>query len=152
MCQANDIKQKSLLGGNPTKKNRFVFFLPYLLFFAFYFMFFILFYSFYFISTLRTMLCLKCGGGFWFPLLFLCVLLELEELIKKYLCFPTLSIKFYLFISHWFMRIWVLCMRISWDRWKYKLNELVCMQVLSLISLGIDFENMSCWLNSAVPM
>jgi hypothetical protein len=43
-------------------------------------------------------------------------------------------------------------MRISWDRWKYKLNEWVCMQVLSLISLEIDFENMSCWLNSVVPM
>jgi uncharacterized membrane protein (DUF485 family) len=66
-CLANDIKQKRLLGGNPTqkakkKKNRFAFFFPYLLFFAFYFIFVILLYSFSFISTLRTMLCLKCWG------------------------------------------------------------------------------------------
>ena len=33
--------------------------------------------------------------------------------------------------SNWFMRIWVLCMRISWDIWRYKLNEWVCMQVLT---------------------
>jgi len=64
-CRANDIKQKRLLGGNPAqkeKKIRFAFFFPYLLFFAFYFIFIILLYSFSFISTLRTMLCLKCGG------------------------------------------------------------------------------------------
>jgi len=63
-CRANDIKQKRLLGGNPAqKKNRFAFFFfPYLLFFAFYFIFVILLYSFSFISTLRTMLCFKCGG------------------------------------------------------------------------------------------
>jgi hypothetical protein len=152
MCQANDIKQKSLLGDNLTKKKKicFLFALSFIFYILLYV--FILFYSFSFISTLKTMLCLKCWGGFWFSLLFLCVLLELEEPIKKYLCFPTLNIKFYLFNFHWFMRIWVLCMRISWDRWKYKLNEWVCMQVLSLISLEIDFENMSCWLNSVVPM
>jgi hypothetical protein len=62
MCRANDIKQKRLLEGNLAhKKIRFVFF-PYHLFFAFYFIFVILLYSFSFISTLRTMLCLKCGG------------------------------------------------------------------------------------------
>jgi len=44
------------------KKNRFAFFFLYLLFFAFYFTFVILLYSFSFISTLRTILCLKCGG------------------------------------------------------------------------------------------
>jgi hypothetical protein len=37
-CQANDIKQKRLLGGNPAqkkrKKNRFAFFFPNLFFFA----------------------------------------------------------------------------------------------------------------------
>jgi hypothetical protein len=62
-CQANDLKQKRLLGGNPAqeKKNRFAFFFPYLLFFAFYFIFVILLYSFSFISTLGTMLCFKCG-------------------------------------------------------------------------------------------
>jgi len=41
MCRANDIKQKRLLGSNPTTKQknkfRFTFFFPYLLFFAFYF-------------------------------------------------------------------------------------------------------------------
>jgi hypothetical protein len=63
-CQANDLKQKRLLGGNPAqeKKNKFAFFFPYLLFFAFYFIFVILQYSFSFISTLRTMLCFKRGG------------------------------------------------------------------------------------------
>jgi hypothetical protein len=76
-------KKKELTRRQPNKKKRFVFFLPYLLFFTFYFMFFILFYSFSFISTLKTMLCLKCWGGFWFSLLFLCVLLELEEPIKN---------------------------------------------------------------------
>jgi hypothetical protein len=126
MCQANEIKQKVLTGrqSNKKKKNRFAFFFSYLFFFTFSFMFGILFYSFSFISTLRTMLCLKCvwrgGGEFWFSLFFLCVLLELKETIniflKKYLYFSTLSIKFYLLNSHWFMRIWVLYMRISWDR------------------------------------
>jgi len=65
MCRVNDIKQKHLLGANPAqkkKKNRFAFFFPYLLFFAFYFTFIILLYYFSFISTLRTILCLKCGG------------------------------------------------------------------------------------------
>jgi len=43
-CRANNKKQKCLLGGNPAQiKNRFAFFFPYLLFFAFYFIFFILF-------------------------------------------------------------------------------------------------------------
>jgi len=75
------------------------------------------------------------GENIGFSLLFLCVLLELEEPINKlyiyiYICFPTLSIKFYLLNAYWFMTIWVLCMRISWDRWKYKLNEGVWMQVL----------------------
>jgi len=32
--------------------------------------------------------------------------------------------------SYWFIRMWVLYMRINWDRWKYKSNEGVCMQVL----------------------
>jgi len=61
MCRANDIKQKHLLGGNPTKKSEL---LPFSLifFFVFYFIFVILLYSFSFISILRTMLCLKCGG------------------------------------------------------------------------------------------
>jgi len=62
-CQANDIKQKRLLGGNPAqKKTDLLSFSHYLLFFAFYFIFVILQYSFSFISTLRAMLCLKCGG------------------------------------------------------------------------------------------
>jgi len=77
-CRANDIKQKRLLGGNPAqkKKSDLLSFFPYLLFFAFYFIFVVLLYSFSFISTLRTMLCFKCGGIgrilvllFWFSLL-----------------------------------------------------------------------------------
>jgi hypothetical protein len=57
-------KTKALTGRQPNtkKKNRFAFFFPYLLFFAFYFIFVILQYFFSFISTLRTMLCFKCGG------------------------------------------------------------------------------------------
>ena len=43
-------------------------------------------------------------------------------------------------------------MRINWDRWRYKSNEGVCMEVLGLIGLGIDFENMPCWLYSVIPM
>jgi len=65
MCRANDIKQKRLLGGNPAHKNkkkiRFAFFFLFFLFFAFYFIVVILFYFFSSISTLRTMLRLKCG-------------------------------------------------------------------------------------------
>jgi hypothetical protein len=100
------------------KKIRFAFFFPYLLFFIFYFNFIILLYSFSFISTLRTMLCLKCGGIkriFVFFVVFF---------LKKNLCLIF-------FKSHWFIRIWVLCMRISWDRWIHKSNEWVCMQVLT---------------------
>jgi hypothetical protein len=65
MCRANDINQKRLLGGNlaqKEKKIRFALFFPYLLFFTFYFIFVILLYLFSFISTLRTMLCLKYRG------------------------------------------------------------------------------------------
>jgi len=53
------------MGGNPSQKEKkiiFAFFFPYLLFFTFYFIFVILLYSFSFISRLKTMLCLKCGG------------------------------------------------------------------------------------------
>jgi ABC-type xylose transport system permease subunit len=59
MCRANNIKQKRLLGGNlaqKEKKNQIFFLFP------FYFIFVILLYSFSFISTLRTMLCLKYRG------------------------------------------------------------------------------------------
>jgi hypothetical protein len=106
MCQANEIKQKVLTGRQSNKKkNRFAFFFSYLFFFTFSFMFGILFYSFSFISTLRTMLCLKCvwrgGGEFWFSLFFLCVLLELKETIniflKKYLYFSRGEFWFSLF-------------------------------------------------------
>ena len=75
MCPANDIKQKRLLGGNQKKIFKFAFFFLYLLFFTFYFMFVILLYSFSFISTLRTILCLKCvgGGEYWiFFIVFVC--------------------------------------------------------------------------------
>ena len=57
-------KTKALTGRQPNKrkKNQICFLFPYLLFFAFYFIFVVLLYSFSFISTLRTMLCFKCGG------------------------------------------------------------------------------------------
>jgi hypothetical protein len=108
------------------KKIKFVFF-PYLLFVV------ILFYFFSFMSTLRTMLCLSVGGRILvFFVVSLCFI-RLEKPIniwkKNYLCFPILNIKFYLLNSHWFMRIWVWYMRISWDRWKYKSNEWMYMQV-----------------------
>jgi len=123
-------KTKELTGRQPStkreKKNRFAFFFPYLLLFAFYFIFVILLYSFSFISTLRTMLCFKCGGIgrmlvflFWFSLLF-----QKQKNKKKQISMFDLS------NSYWFMRLWVLYMRINWDRWRYKSNEWVCMQVL----------------------
>jgi len=99
------------------KKIRFAFFFPYLLFFTFYFIFVILLYSFSFISTFRTILCFKCGG-------IKRILVFFVVFQNKYLCLIILN-------SHWFMRIWVLCMRISWDKWRYKSNEWVCMQVLT---------------------
>jgi hypothetical protein len=64
-CQANDIKQKRLLGGNPAQKekNQICFLVPYLLIFSHFNLFSVIFLcSFAFISTLRTMLCFKCGG------------------------------------------------------------------------------------------
>jgi len=55
---------------------------------------------------------------FWILLYFCHSLIFLFSLLrqKKKLCLIFLN-------SHWFMRIWVLCMRISWDRWRYKSNE-----------------------------
>ena len=142
-------KTKALTGRQPNtkrKKNRFAFFFPYLLFFTFYFILVILLYFFSFISTLRTMLYFKCGGIgrmlvflFWFSLLF-------QKKTKKQISM------FDLLNSYWFMRMWALHMRINWDRWRYKSNEGVCMQVLRFNGLGIDFENMPCWLYSVIPM
>jgi hypothetical protein len=151
MCQANDIKQKSLLGDNLTKKKDLFSFclIFYFLHFTLCFHYF-LFLFFYF--NIEDNVVFKVLRGILVFFVVSVCFIRIRRTHKKYLCFPTLNIKFYLFNFHWFMRIWVLCMRISWDRWKYKLNEWVCMQVLSLISLGIDFENMSCWLNSVVPM
>jgi hypothetical protein len=93
MCRANDIKQKRLLGGNPTTKQKKsnLFFFPYLLFFIFYFIFVILLYSFSFILTLRTMLCLKCGGT--------------ERILVFFVVSNKKKFKFYLLNSYWFMRI-----------------------------------------------
>jgi uncharacterized membrane protein (DUF485 family) len=57
-------KIKAFTGRQPNikrKKFKFAFFFL-IFFFTFYFIFIILLYSFYIISTLRTMLCLKCGG------------------------------------------------------------------------------------------
>jgi len=57
-------KTKALTRRQSSKKKKIqiCFLFPYLLFFSFYFIFFILLYSCSFISTLRTMLCFKCGG------------------------------------------------------------------------------------------
>jgi hypothetical protein len=83
MCQANDIEQRHLLGGNITKKiisDLFYFPLSFIFCILLY-VFVIFLYSFSFISTLRTMLCLKCGG-IWRILVFFVV-----SVSKKYLCF-----------------------------------------------------------------
>ena len=104
-------KIKALIRRQPKKKKfRFAFLFPYLLFFTFNFMFVILLYSFSFILTLRTMLCLKCGG-IWrvFVFFFLCCF----YVKKNIYVFFTLSITFYLLNPHWFIRIWVLCWRIN---------------------------------------
>jgi hypothetical protein len=108
-------KTKALIGRQPNKKSQICFLFPLSFIFTFYFIFVILLYSFSFISTLRTMLRLKCGGR----------ILVFFVVSKK-------KSKFYLLNSNWFMRIWVLCIRISGDRWKYKSNEWVCMQALKV--------------------
>jgi len=84
-----DIKQKRLLGSNLTKKfSDLLSFSLIFYFFTFNFMFVILLYSFSFISTLRTMLCLKCGG-IWRVFFFLCCLY-----VKIFLCF--FHLKYYI--------------------------------------------------------
>jgi hypothetical protein len=116
-------KTKALTGRQPSKKkkNQICFLFPYLLVFAFYFIFIIPLYSFSFISTLRTMLCFKCGG-IGRMLIFVFDFLYCSNK-KKNSMFDLLN-------SYWFMRMWVLYMWINWDRWRYKSNEGVCMQVL----------------------
>ena len=121
-------KAQALTGRQPnTQKNQICLLFPFL-----YFSHFISFLSFSYIpiilfSTLRTMLCFKCGGIgkmliflFWLYLFFP---KREERKKKKNLWLIVLN-------SYWFLRIWVLCMRIKWDRWIYKSNEWVCMQVL----------------------
>jgi hypothetical protein len=110
-------KTKVLIGGNPTKKNQICFLFSYLLCFAFYFIFFILWYFFSFISTLRKMLCLKCGG--------------IKRILVFFVVFQkkkVLSFIFWTLIGLWEYKyyVWEL---VKIDRWKYKLNEWVCMQV-----------------------
>jgi len=63
-CRANDIKRKRLLGGNPTQKekeNQICFLFPLSFIFCILLCFWHSLIFIYFISTLRTMLCLKCG-------------------------------------------------------------------------------------------
>jgi len=111
-------KTKVLTGRQPStkrKKKQICFSFPYLSFFVFYFIFVILLYSFSFILTLRTMSCFKCGG--------------IGRMLVFFVIFQK-KIMFDLLNFHWFLRIWVLCMRISLDKWRYKSNEGVCMQVL----------------------
>jgi len=110
MCWANDIKQKRLLGGNPTQKKLDLLSFPLI----FYFCHSLIFLFFYF--NIEDNVVFKVWG-YWENFCFLCC-------VKKNLCLICLK-------SHWFMRIWALCMRINWDRWTYKSNGWVCMQVLT---------------------
>ena len=123
-CRANDIKQKRLLGGNPAKKKiRFAFF-----FLIFYFSHFTLFLSFSYIPFLLFQYWGQCCvlsvgvlGECWFSYFdFLCCTKKKQKQISM----------FDLLNFYWFIRMWVLYMRINWDRWRYKFNEGVCMQVL----------------------
>jgi hypothetical protein len=110
-------KTKALIERQPNKKIRFAFFFPYLLFFAFYFIFVIFLHSFSFISILRTMLCLKCRS--------------IEIILIFFVVFQKQnpSFIFWTLIGLWEYEyyVWEL---VEIDRWKYKLNEWVCMQVL----------------------
>jgi hypothetical protein len=85
-------------------------------FFAFYFILVILLYSFFFYFNIEDNVVFKVWG-YWENFdYFFCVK-------KKHLCLIFLN-------SYWFIRIRVLFMRINWDRWRYKSNEWLCMQVL----------------------
>jgi len=87
-------KTKALTGRQPStkrKKFRFAFFFPYLLFFTFYYIFVILLYSFSFISTLKTMLCLKCG--------------DIERILVFFVALKKTILYLIFLNSHWFMRI-----------------------------------------------
>jgi hypothetical protein len=78
----------------------------------------------------------------------------LKEFWFSLLCQKNNNLCLIFLNSHWFMRIWVLCMRISWDRWRYKSNEWVCMQVL-LFNWFRDWLwkhamlNLSCYTNAS---
>jgi len=85
MCQANDIEQKRLLGGNPAqKKNQICFLFPLSFIFRILLCFFrsLIFLFFYFN--------IEDNVVFWFSLLFF---------------FKKKESKFYLLNSHWFMII-----------------------------------------------
>ena len=114
-CRANDIKQKHLLGGNPAKKTDLLSFS--LIFYFWHFTLCLSFSSIPFLLFQHWWQCcvLSVGvlGECWFSLLFQ----------KKNSMFDLLN-------SYWFMRMWVLHIRINWDRWRYESNEGVCMQVL----------------------
>ena len=72
MCQANDIKQKCLLGGNPTKKNQFFFPLSFIFHILPYFNHSLIFLLFYF--KIEDNVVFKVWGvlgEFWFSLLFI---------------------------------------------------------------------------------
>jgi hypothetical protein len=117
--RANDIKQAYWEATQHKKKKNQIFFLFSLSFIfriLFYFCHSLIFLFFYF--NIEDNVVFKVWGyGENFD--FLCCFSKKKES------------KFYLLNSHWFMRIWVLCMKISWDRWRYKSNEWVCMQVLT---------------------
>jgi len=86
MCQANDIEQKRLLGGNPAqKKNQICFLFPLSFIFRILLCFFrsLIFLFFYFN--------IEDNVVFWFSLLFF--------------FFKKKESKFYLLNSHWFMII-----------------------------------------------
>jgi len=117
-------KTKALTGRQPsTKKKKKTDLLSFSL--IFYFSHFTLFLSFSYIPFLLfqhwgqcCVLSVGVLGECWFSYFgFLC-------------CSKKKNSMFDLLNSYWFMRMWVLHIRINWDRWRYESNEGVCMQVL----------------------
>jgi len=118
-CRANDIKQKCLLGGNPAQKEKknqicFLFSLSFIFRILLYFYHYLIFLFFYF--NIEDNVVFKVWG--------------IKRILVFFVIFQKQNLCLIFLNSYWFMKIWVLCMRINWDGWRYKLNEWVCMQVL----------------------
>jgi len=119
-------KTKALIGRQPsTKRKKISDLLSFFL--IFYFSHFTLFLSFSYIPFLLfqhwgqcCVLSVGVLGECWFSYFgFLCCSIKKKQISM-----------FDLLNSYWFMRMWVLYMRINWDRLRYKSNEGVCLQVL----------------------